>query len=66
MINEHIYKSSLLEEPFCRALGEVKREQHEKKKKKKLLALTLTTKQELLYEVEVGGAFEGSDQDVLK
>lgn len=33
---------------------------------KKLLALTLTTKQELLYEVEVGGAFEGSDQDVLK
>ena len=37
-----------------------------KKKKKKLLALTLTTKQELLYEVEVGGAFEGSDQDVLK
>lgn len=34
--------------------------------KKKLLALTLTTKQELLYEVEVGGAFEGSDQDVLK
>lgn len=65
MINKHIYKSSLLEEPFCRALGEVKREQNEKKKKK-LLALTLTTKQELLYEVEVGGAFEGSDQDVLK
>lgn len=61
MINKHIYKSSLMEEPFCRALGEVKREQNEKKK---LLALTL--KQELLYEVEVGGAFEGSDQEVLK
>lgn len=64
MINRLIYKSSLMEESFCRALGEVKREQN--KQTKKVLALTLTTKQELLYEVEVRGAFEGSDQDVLK
>lgn len=31
----HIYKSSLMEEPFCRAFGEVKREKNPKKTKTK-------------------------------